>query len=220
MKPLGVSLSPFPPLPPWDASPSQRGNKQSHKTYLWQLGYSFFIVKQSITVVSAVGNKNYTETVRILIETMLKKLSWSWSTKFTRGRGILGVRNSATWTVCVPLLKVTTTKLHQGQKFMCLEQRRPKTGFIVEMTAAIAFQRVTFNGTSLLGHCIQGKVWDPLREHWRKSFPKIIIYLTWTPAAGRILLKCKESDWVPDSWPAQGLGPSEVSHASSEARKQ
>ena len=34
---------------------------------------------------------------------------------------------------------------------MCLEQRRPKTGFIVEMTAAIAFQRVTFNGTSLLG---------------------------------------------------------------------
>ena len=64
MKPLGVSLSPFPPLPPWDASPSQRGNKQSHKTYLWQLGYSFFIVKQSITVVSAVGNKNYTETVK------------------------------------------------------------------------------------------------------------------------------------------------------------
>lgn len=78
---------PLPPLPPWDASPSQRGNKQSHKTYLWQLGYSFFIVKQSITVVSAVGNKNYTETVRILIETMLKKLSWSWSTKFTRVGG-------------------------------------------------------------------------------------------------------------------------------------
>ena len=151
---------------------------------------------------------------------MLKKLCWSWSTKFTRGEGYPWCKKQCYLNSVCSLLKLTTTKLHQGQKFMCLEQRRPKTGFIVEMTAAIAFQRVTFNGTSLLGHCIQGKVWDPLREHWRKSFPKIIIYLTWTPAAGRILLKCKESDWVPDSWPTQGLGPSEVSHASSEARKQ
>lgn len=55
---------------------------------------------------------------------------------------------------------------------MCLEQMRPKTGFIVEMTAAIAFQRVTFNGTSLLGHCIQGKFKGSSARALAKMFPK------------------------------------------------